>query len=235
MMFYRRQRMNDLIKIDGVLTMDSREISALIGATHASIVRSIENELPKVGCQLEADTYQHEQNGQSYRFYHVPYRETMILVSGYSINIRAKIIDRWMELERASAPAIPKTFSEALQLAADQAKEIEAKTAALAIAAPKVESFEALMRSERTMSITDAAKHFGLHPKSEVFPYLRACGYLTMMDLPTQAAIDAGYLALREVERRGDGQIIKQACVLVSQLETWRTRVVPQIKAWEAK
>ena len=109
------------------------------------------------------------------------------------------------------------------------------KDEALAIAAPKVESFNALMRSDQTMSITDAAKHFGIHPKAEVFPYLRERGYLTAADLPTQAAIDAGYLALREVERRGDGKIIKQACVLACQLETWRTRVVPQIAAWKVK
>ncbi len=51
----------------------------------------------------------------------------------------------------------------------------------------------------------------------------------------TQAAIDAGYLALREAERRGDGKIIKQACVLACQLETWRTRIVPQIAAWKVK
>jgi len=217
--------------------MDSREIAELTGKEHRNVMADIRDQLGELegGVLRFQHTYKNEQNGQEYPCFKLPYRETMILVSGYSVDLRARIIDRWMELERASAPAIPKTFAEALQLAADQAKEIEAKTAALALAAPKVESFEALMRSERTMRITDAAKHFGLHPKIEVFPYLRACGYLTMMDLPTQAAIDAGYLALREVERRGDGQIIKQACVLVSQLETWRTRVVPQIKAWEAK
>jgi len=113
--------------------------------------------------------------------------------------------------------------------------KVEEQRAALALAAPKVESFNALMRSEQTMSITDAAKHFGLHPKGEVFPYLRERKYLTDRDLPTQAAIDAGYLALREVERRGDGKIIPQACVLASQLETWMTRVVPQIAAWKAE
>lgn len=114
-------------------------------------------------------------------------------------------------------------------------REIAVKNEVIAIAAPKVESFNALMRSDETMSITDASKHFGLHPKTEVFPYLRARGYLTMYDLPSQSAIDAGYLALREVERRGDGKIIKQACVLSSQLEIWRARVVPQIQAWKAE
>lgn len=103
--------------------------------------------------------------------------------------------------------------------------------AELALAAPKIEAAEALMVSERSMSVTDAAKHFALHPRAQVFPYLRARGYLTAHDLPTQAAIDAGYLALRE-RRCPDGEVRKQAVVLLAQFDTWRLRVVPQIYAW---
>ncbi|MGD9939108.1 MAG: phage antirepressor KilAC domain-containing protein [Clostridia bacterium] len=109
--------------------------------------------------------------------------------------------------------------------------KLEAATVELAIARPKAEAADALMASTQTMSITDAAKHFGLHPKAEVFPYLRARGYLTEKDLPTQSAIDAGYLALRETKCL-DGECRPQAVVLASQLDTWRQRVVPQIRAW---
>lgn len=109
--------------------------------------------------------------------------------------------------------------------------EAERLRAELTAAGPKIEGFNALMRSEQTMSITDAAKHFGLHPKTHVFPYLRERAYLTKDDMPSQDAIDAGYLALRET-KCPDGTVRKQAVVLVSQLETWRTRVVPQVKRW---
>lgn len=109
--------------------------------------------------------------------------------------------------------------------------KLEAAMVELAIARPKAEAADALMASTQTMSITDAAKHFGLHPKAEVFPYLRARGYLTEKDLPTQSAIGAGYLALRETKCL-DGECRRQAVVLASQLDTWRQRVVPQIKAW---
>lgn len=112
--------------------------------------------------------------------------------------------------------------------------EADRLRAALASAAPKIESFDALQRSERSMSITEAAKHFGLHPKTEVFPYLRDRGYLTSKDLPTQAALDAGYLAQRQIECV-DGEFRAVACVLACQLDTWRTRVIPQIAAWKAK
>lgn len=112
--------------------------------------------------------------------------------------------------------------------------QIEDKNQQLQIAAPKVESFDAMQRADNTMSITQAAKHFGLHPKTEVFPYLRDCGYLTGSDLPAQAALDAGYLVQRQV-RCPDGVFRPASCVMLSQLETWRVRVVPQIAAWKER
>jgi phage antirepressor YoqD-like protein len=101
----------------------------------------------------------------------------------------------------------------------------------LAAAAPKIALADAIGRSDRSMSITDAAKHFGLHPKVEVFPYLRARGYLTLSNLPTQQALDAGYLALREVAAQ-DGKVYPQAVVEAWQLENWRAHVVHQVKRW---
>lgn len=118
-----------------------------------------------------------------------------------------------------------------LKVIAYHKAEAERLREELAAAAPKIACANALMASDRTMSITDAAKHFSLHPKLEVFPYLRARGYLTRDSLPTQAAIDAGYLSLKEV-RAQDGKVWPQAVVEAWQLENWRAHVVCQIKKW---
>jgi len=126
---------------------------------------------------------------------------------------------------------VPKTLSEALRLAADLEDKRIALEAKIAKDAPKVELAEAIGKTERAMSITDAAKHFGLHPKLEVFPYLRALRYLTQDDLPTQAAIDQGYLSLKQTKDHA-GNTWPQAVVEVWQLENWRSHVVPQIKRW---
>jgi phage antirepressor YoqD-like protein len=120
----------------------------------------------------------------------------------------------------------------ASQVEAEKAARIAAEEKALALL-PKAAAHDALMSSENTMSITDAGKHFGLHPRTQVFPYLRDARYLTNNDLPTQAAIDAGYLSMKEV-LCPDGEIRRRAVVEARQLEIWRTRVVPQIKRWEA-
>jgi hypothetical protein len=100
-------------------TMDSREIARLCKKRHDNVMRDIKEtlgELPGGVLRFE-HTYRNQQNGQEYRCYLLPYRETMILVSGYSVELRAKVVDRWMVLEQreasriaspaASTPALP--------------------------------------------------------------------------------------------------------------------------------
>jgi phage antirepressor YoqD-like protein len=117
---------------------------------------------------------------------------------------------------------------------AELSKQVDIQKVQIAELEPRAEAADALMKSSRTMSITECAKYFGLHPRTTVFPYLRELGYLTSQDLPTQAAIDSGYMVLKKTVC-GDNVVRAQTMVLDSQLDTWRKRIVPQIAAWEAK
>lgn len=56
------------------------------------------------------------------------------------------------------APAVPQTFAEALQLAADSQREIDRQAAQLAIAAPKVDAYDAHVDSEGGITIKALAK-----------------------------------------------------------------------------
>lgn len=100
--------MSSLMSTTSEKSMDSREIARLTGKDHRNVRRDIETQLSQIdgGVLRFENTYRHEQNGQVYKFYRLPYRETMILVSGYSVELRAKVIDRWMELERENAKTV---------------------------------------------------------------------------------------------------------------------------------
>ncbi len=82
--------------------MSSREIAELTGKRHDHVMRDArqmlielygENDLPKFGGVYKGG------NGEDRPCYHLPKRETLILVSGYNLTMRARIIDRWQELE----------------------------------------------------------------------------------------------------------------------------------------
>lgn len=91
------------------LTMSSVEIAERTGKEHRNVMRDIrammlelygknrllsfeqtvERANPSGGAPIKSTCF------------HLPKRECLILVSGYSVELRAKIIDRWMELEAA--------------------------------------------------------------------------------------------------------------------------------------
>lgn len=95
--------------------------------------------------------------------------------------------------------------------------------------APKAEVADALCKSLVDMSITDACKHFGLHPKVEVFPYLRKHGFLTSKDLPTQYAIDMNVLSLRQNLNKRTGRFNSQAIVKQGQLPRFKTLIAEKV------
>lgn len=88
------------------LTMSSREIAELTGKEHKNVIRDIR--LMLTGLKTEPSNYvgsYRDVTGRALPSFDLPKRETLILVSGYSVELRARIIDRWMELEQGGQPA----------------------------------------------------------------------------------------------------------------------------------
>ena len=109
--------------IDNEKTMTTREIAELTGKDHRHILADTRTMLESLGIDCAGFAAQYKDaSGKSNPMFVLPKRETLILVSGYSVAMRAKIIDRWQELETITAPkqkAIPATqvFTEFFQVA----------------------------------------------------------------------------------------------------------------------
>ena len=162
--------MNELLTISqknaSTLTMSSREIAELCEKQHPHVLRDIRNMLNSLYPNLDGLDSKgifaiKNEYGLTLEIL-LPKREVMILVSGYRIDLRAKIIDRLEELESQQKPTtkIPQSFSEALMLAAQLQAEKEQN-------APKVEAFDRLATAtEGAMNLTNAAKHLQMQPRA---------------------------------------------------------------------
>lgn len=80
-------------------TMSSREIAELTGSWHFNVLATVRNLAERGVISGNETPYTHPQNGQTYTEFLLSYRDTMVVVSGYSVELRARIIDRWQELE----------------------------------------------------------------------------------------------------------------------------------------
>jgi phage regulator Rha-like protein len=107
--------MSELSLIPETLTMTSREIAELTGKEHKNVLADIRLMLEELGltsADFSADLP--DAYGRSQPGFTLPKRETYILITGYSVTMRAKIIDRWQELEaqvkKLQAEAYEKSF-----------------------------------------------------------------------------------------------------------------------------
>lgn len=139
------------------LTMSTREIAQLLNKQHSNIKVSAERLAEKGTIALQGSDFEH--NGNTYTEYLLNKRDTLILVAQNCPEFTAAIVDRWQELEEQQAPKLPQTFAEALQLAADQAKQLE-------LAAPKVAFVDNLVDRSNLMNASQVAQK---HKKSAVW------------------------------------------------------------------
>lgn len=148
--------MNNLVMTNIVSepTMSSREIAELTGKAHGHVLRDIDDMLNRIFETEQArggfiQKWIDPSNRREFREYQLPQDLTITLVSGYDAAMRHKIVRRWMDLERKEDPAfaVPKSFADALRLAADQQELIQQQAAQLAIAAPKAEFVDRYVES----------------------------------------------------------------------------------------
>lgn len=139
-------------------TMSSREIAELVEACHNDVVATIERLFVKGLLRSSRKTRREDTGGRPIEVYDLIERDSHLVVSGYSDEHRARVIDRWQELEAQAAPAVPQTMAQALRLAADQAEQLDAQREQLALAAPKVEYVDRYVAANGSMGFRQVAK-----------------------------------------------------------------------------
>lgn len=186
--------------------MDSREIAALTGKNHADVCRDIRAMLE--GLEVDeskfASVYRGG-NGEDRRCYVLPKRECLILASGYSVRLRAAVIDRWAELEAQQAPKLPATYAEALRLAADQAERIEAQALQIEQQAPAVAFVDRYVEAKATQPIRAVAKILGIKERDFVAS-LEAAGIMYRLSgrlVPAAEHVQEGRFEVKAGEAHG--------------------------------
>lgn len=103
---------------------------------------------------------------------------------------------------------LPQSFSEALQLAADQAERIEALKKRNEELIPKAEFFDAVTDSKTAISIGETAKVLDAGiGQNKLFAFLRDNNILKSDNTPYQRYIDMGYFRVVEQKYEVHGEI----------------------------
>lgn len=95
--------------IGAARTMSTREIAELTDKEHKHVLRDVRvmlDQLEYKGPGL-VHFWTDPQSKRDYHEYLLPEDLTLTLVSGYSVQMRHRIVKRWQELEQASSPVAP--------------------------------------------------------------------------------------------------------------------------------
>ncbi|BBC51064.1 phage antirepressor KilAC domain-containing protein [Escherichia coli] len=225
--------MNELINSNAI-KMTSIEIAELVGSRHDKVKQSIERlavrgvirnppmvvfeKINNLGLLRGVEAYVFE--GEQGK------RDSIIVVAQLSPEFTARLVDRWRELEGATAK-IPQTFSEALRLAADledQKAELEKQ---LALAAPKVEFADRVGEASGIL-IGNYAKVVGIGP-NKLFAWMREHKILiasgSRRNVPMQEYMDRGYFTVKETAvNTNHGIQISFTTKITGRGQQWLTR-----------
>ena len=168
--------MNQLLTITkentSTLTMSSREIAELCEKEHRHVARDIEVmfEQLEINPKGYVQIWTHPQNGQSYREFILPKDLTLTLVAGYSVKLRKRIIDRWLELENQQNPTalLPQNYLQALEQLVASEKEKQALALENKAMKPKADFVDLYVDIGTTKSLRETAKILNMPEKAMI-------------------------------------------------------------------
>jgi phage regulator Rha-like protein len=172
-------------------TMTSLEIADLTGKRHDHVMRDIRDMFLSINIDSPQFWGQYKDStGRSLPMALLPKRECLILVSGYSTELRAKIIDRWQELENA-----PKDRTIMIAEALIMANQLlEEKDRYIAELEPKAQFTNELIEGTDKFRMDEVCNL--LHTtigRNKFFALLRADKILKADNSPHREYIDQGF------------------------------------------
>jgi phage antirepressor YoqD-like protein len=196
--------MNNIVSItDGRAVTTSLAIAEGVGNPHATIIRLIRDnavdleEFGLLGFQIRPRSQ--GQHGGGDAEYAILNEQQATLLMTYMRNndvVRAfkkRLVKAFYEF---AAGTTPKSFAEALRLAADQAERIEAQQQKIAEDAPKVAFHDQVAATEGALRVRDVAKVLGTG-EHRLYAFLRRSGWVDRWNKPYQSKIEAGYLDVK--------------------------------------
>lgn len=166
--------------------MTSLEASKVAQRRHKDVLRAIRAMEPaweKVNGRKFSLVEYKDQKGESRPCYSLTKDEWLYVATKFNDEARARLVVRWKELEEENTPQVPKTFREALLLAADQQERIErlemankeksleiakkeevieAQTQQIEYVKERLSYFDMILNDTSLMSVTSIAKDYGI-------------------------------------------------------------------------
>ena len=143
-------------------SITSLDISELCQKRHDNVKRLIENLINQqvIACP-QIEVVQKEASNRNYNVEVYVFSgeqgklDSITVVAQLCPEFTAALVKRWYELENQNAVQLPQTFAEALQLAADQARQLE-------LAAPKVQYFDRVADTKNLLNASQVGKKVGM-------------------------------------------------------------------------
>lgn len=227
-------------------TMSSREIAELTGKRHTDVMRDIRNMLEQleVGERKFASSYFSDQNKELPCF-ELDRLHVECLLTGYSIPLRMKVLERLKDLEAGQQVSVPSSFAEALRLAADQQEQIQSLQIANQQSSMKIDVLEQLLASG--VSAPEFCRRLNGVNTQKINSFLLDSGWLLMTNSRIPRWRVASYARDKymtekafEVERAGADPFTVTNPVLLKAgakrlVELYMAGKLPMKKNWDGK
>lgn len=153
----------DLITAQKEVTMTSLTFRDLVNSARREYGEpEVENShfLKRVEDELDGElgkrkVFVNPDGGRPSAYYDLTIDQCLLVGMRESKSVRRSVLAQLKELQAAQQPKLPQTFAEALQLAADQAKQLEQ-------AKPKVQHYDAVVEREGLLNATQVAQKLGM-------------------------------------------------------------------------